>query len=357
MTAPPIPQHWTDLDADWLNALLSAQHPELVVDDVTLLDGSDGTNRRARFAVSYSQGDGPRHIFVKAEGAHREAHARNGNLFNEPRLFSNRARLPLEHARAFGVLVDEPAQDWLVVFEDVTDRGADPRDSTRPVSAAQAADGLRGLARLHAEYWEDPASKHPELGWLETWTVTDGWLQGLGRCIPVGLDRLGRNVPPAVYAMGPDGVVDAWARYVSLLDRGPTTLLHADAHIGNTYVLDDHHMGFLDWQVARAGHWSQDVGYFLQGAVTAPDRRAHERDLLDAYVAELGRDVDDPWTWYRASAVYGLGIWLSTAGTDGYQPPAVSAALAERYATAVVELDSLAALDELGPGCCLGASH
>jgi hypothetical protein len=32
---------------------------------------------------------GPEVVFVKAEGTHREVHARNGNLFNEPRIFAS----------------------------------------------------------------------------------------------------------------------------------------------------------------------------------------------------------------------------------------------------------------------------
>jgi aminoglycoside phosphotransferase (APT) family kinase protein len=54
----------------------------------------------------------------------------------------------------------------------------------------------------------------------------------------------------------------------------PQTLLHGDPHIGSTYVLPDDDVGFLDWQMARRGNWSLDLGYFLQGALTIEDRRA-----------------------------------------------------------------------------------
>jgi Phosphotransferase enzyme family len=118
-----------------------------------------------------------------------------------------------------------------------------------------------------------------------------------------------------------DEIVDVWVRYVALLGRHPT-LLHADAHIGNTYLLPNDDVGFLDWQVVRRGHWSQDVGYFLQGALVEADRR----DLVAAYSKELGRGMNaaDAWQWYRGSPAYGLAIWLSTLGTDGYQRHDVS---------------------------------
>lgn len=148
-----------------------------------------------------------------------------------------------------------------------------------------------------------------------------------------------------------DAIADLWVRDVATLDREPMTLLHADAHIGNTYVLPDGGVGFLDWQVVRRGHWPQDVGYFLVGSLTIEDRRRHEADLIaeyrDALDAPARPSAAEAWLHYRASAAYGLTIWLSTLGTDGYQPHDVSLALAERYAAAFIDLDSEAALATL----------
>jgi Ser/Thr protein kinase RdoA (MazF antagonist) len=289
-------------------------------------------------------------VFVKAEGEHREVHARNGNLFNEPLLAASGVRLPVDRPEPYGVVVDEAGLDWLVVMEDVTRRGGDPRDATRPMTVTQVAHGVRGLARLHDAFWGFSARSHPALAWVRTWAPTEGFQIGLRRRTPTGLERAGDALPREIAALTGDEVVDLWARYVGLLGRDPVTLLHADAHIGNTYVLPDDEVGFLDWQVARRGNWSQDVGHFLQGALVEADRRASERALLAAYVDELARDEvdgDEAWRWYRASALYGLAIWLSTLGTDGYQPRPVSLALAARFAAAAVELGAVDAVSEL----------
>jgi Ser/Thr protein kinase RdoA (MazF antagonist) len=306
---------------------------------------SDGTNRRARFGLSYGSIPGPGTVFVKAEGIHREVHARNGNLFNEPRLYASGTHLPLDHPDPYGVVIDEGALDWVVVMEDVSLRGGDPRDSTRPLSAGQVANGVRGLARLHRAYRGFTALTHPRLAWVQAWAPTEGFQVGLRKRVPLGLERAAKRLPALVARMPADEIVDQWVRYVALLGHDPT-LLHADAHIGNTYVLPDDDVGFLDWQVVRRGHWSQDVGYFLQGALTEADRRAADRDLITTYLAEFDRaaDVADAWRWYRASAAYGLAIWLSTLGTDGYQPHDVSRELAARYGAAFAELDTLDAL-------------
>ena len=58
--------------------------------------------------------------------------------------------------------------------------------------------------------------------------------------------------------------------------------------------------------------------------------------------------AEQAWLTYRSTPAYGLGIWLSTLGTDGWQRPEVSLALAQRYAAAFTELDCAGALRELG---------
>ena len=131
------------------------------------------------------------------------------------------------------------------------------------------------------------------------------------------------------------------------------TLLHGDAHIGNTYVLPDGGVGFLDWQVVRRGEWSQDVGYFLVGCLTEEDRRRNEGALLDEYRCSLtipneSRPTpDELWLRYRASAAYGLAIWLSTLGSTGFQSREISMTLTQRYAAAFDELETEKAFREL----------
>jgi aminoglycoside phosphotransferase (APT) family kinase protein len=318
------------------------------VAEVTVLSRDDGTNRRARIGVSYASGTGPDVVFAKAEGIHREVHARNGNLFNEAELFDAGVPLPVDHPKPFHVTIDRPNLDYLILMEDVTRRGGDPRDSLRPMTVTQVEAGVRSLARLHRTYWDLDVEHPPALSWVQTWAPTEGWQIGLRRSSPRGLELAAESLPTTITALGADGVVALWARFVATLTRGPVTLLHADAHIGNTYVVPGDEVGFLDWQVVRRGNWSQDVGYFLVGSLTVDDRRTAEQDLMTAYVDELGLvDRGEAWLRYRASAVYGLAIWLSTLGTTGYQRSEVSAALAERYAVACVDLDSVGALQVL----------
>jgi hypothetical protein len=83
----PIPASWDDITPAWMSAALGAD-----VARVTVAGRDDGTNRRARLALTYASGSGPEVVFAKAEGDHREVHARNGNLFNEAELFASGSR-------------------------------------------------------------------------------------------------------------------------------------------------------------------------------------------------------------------------------------------------------------------------
>ncbi|HUJ66802.1 MAG TPA: phosphotransferase [Acidimicrobiales bacterium] len=348
-----VPAEWADVTPEWMTDAISVRHPGARVQEVELIMVDNGTNRRARFGLTYVEGSGPDVVFAKAEGDYRQAHALNGNMFNEPDLFASGVSLPVDHPLAYKVLIDRPALDYVIVMEDVVQRGADPRDATRPMTVDQVANGVRGLARLHSQYWGFSAHSYPELRWVQTWEATAGFASGLVARLPTGLERGAPVLPDPVLRLGARGIVDAWARSVNSLAHGPVTLLHGDPHIGNTYVLPDHDIGFLDWQVARRGNWSQDVGYFVVSALEVADRRDSEADLLEVYRRSLDvpdgecPSAEEAWLRYRAAPGYGLAVWLATLGSDTAQRREVCLALCERYAAAFVELDTLDALAAL----------
>jgi aminoglycoside phosphotransferase (APT) family kinase protein len=129
-------------------------------------------------------------------------------------------------------------------------------------------------------------------------------------------------------------------------DTGTMTLLHGDAHVGNTYLLPGNAVGFYDWQHPRIGSWEHDVGYFLVSALAIEDRRSHERELIDRYLAGLAKTgVQVPshaeaWLRYRRTPAYGLGVWLTTLGVKNYQRHENSLACIERFAAASMDLDT-----------------
>ncbi|WP_242639122.1 phosphotransferase [Mycolicibacterium sp. S2-37] len=336
-----------------MTAALAAHHPDAVVDAVTVDLRDDGTNRRARLRVSYSAGNGPATVFVKAvDPGHRDLVRLTSGLFHEPRLFTSGVELPLEHPTVYTALIDEAAEDFILVMEDLTARDADPRDATRPLTVEQAATGVRGLARMHGRFWGDRVTDDPALQWLEPFVPWDG----MGAApLEEALKRLGDDAPDVVMALTIGELIeDIWKPYIRTLTTSPQTLLHGDPHIGNTYLLPSGEVGFLDWQVARRGNWSLDLGYFLQGALTTADRRAAERQLLEEYrgalelpAAELP-EVDEIWLRYRASVAHGLTLWLCTASAgELWQRPDIAVALAQRYSAAYADLNTAEAIADI----------
>jgi Ser/Thr protein kinase RdoA (MazF antagonist) len=208
------------------------------------------------------------------------------------------------------------------------------------------------LAKLHNEYRGDRISDNPALGWVEPFIPFAG-LEFAP--LEIAHERLGDSVPAQIPAMtGTELFVDVWARYIRTLTAAPQTLLHGDPHIGNTYVLPDDTVGFLDWQMVRRGNFSLDLGYFLQGGLTIEDRRRHERDLIGEYRSALSLPndemptADEIWLRCRASVAHGLAIWIATlSGGDAWQRPEICLVFAQRYSAAFVDLDTRAALDSL----------
>lgn len=349
-----VPKSWEEITPAWMTAALARHHPEVTVDGVTVELRDDGTNRRARLALSYEQGRGPATVFVKAaDPAHKDLIRMTSGMFHEPRLFMSGVDLALEHPIVHIALIDEDAYDFVMVMEDLAARGADPRDSLRPLTVEQALSGVRALGRMHGRYWGQRVLQNPDLDWLEPFVPFDG-LQYAP--LPSALERLDSDTPNGVMSLSIDQLVESvWKPYIRTLTTSPQTLLHGDPHIGNTYVTRDNAVGFLDWQMARRGNWSLDLGYFLQGALTTEDRRTHERALLEQYrdALALPQDempsLDEVWVRYRASVAHGLALWLCTASAGGglWQRVEVAVALAQRYANAYGDLDTPAAIAEI----------
>jgi len=345
-----IPQTWDAVTPEWMTAALRGAFADVVVCDVDVALRDDGTNRRARLALSYSAGSGPATVFMKASDLeHAAVNARTGGVFNEPRLFASGAPLPLDHPSVYLTLIDEPRLDFMMVMEDITARGGDPRDATRPMTIDQVRNGVRSLARLHSAFWGDRFDRFPQLSWIEPFVAWRGMATG----IDIGLERIGDAIPAEVQRLtGKEIMRDIWVPFVATLATGGQTLLHGDAHIGNTYVLPDDDVGFLDWQVVRRGNPAIDLGYFLQGACTIEDRRIAERDLLEEYRGALDLSPDELpsaeelWLRYRASTAHGLAVWLVTAASD-WQRFEISLALSQRHAAAFVDLDGADAIHEL----------
>lgn len=343
-----VPRAWSDLTPAWATSALSSRLPGTVVRSAVVDPLGEGTNSRARLSLSYARGDGPPSVFVKRTGRleHRLALAVLGAVTTEARLAASGVLLPVEHPRHYAGGVDLARLAAVVVMDDVRTAGGRPNDGTAPLTVAGVRSGLDGLARLHAAHWD--RSLPTALAFLRPWHLGRVWAPVSIASLARGLRRLDRLVPGAP----PTGLVGAgrlgrqFRQSAVLAATGVQTLLHGDPHPGNTYALPGDRTGFYDWQLARVGHWSHDVGYFLAGSLDPDDRRWHERDLLGGYLEALVRfgavapPWDEAWARYRSTPAFGLATWVHTLAFGSFQPTVTCLATIDRFAAAYEDLET-----------------
>jgi hypothetical protein len=132
----------------------------------------------------------------------------------------------------------------------------------------------------------------------------------------------------------------------------PLTLIHGDSHLGNFFVSGET-TGMLDWQAAMWAKGVRDVQYFLINSLPAEVLAVHELDLLDHYLAELGRHGvalarDEAWSQYRAYSFQTLMTHVVSLGLGTLtEQEHVMRTLLARAVTAVRRVRFADWLDEL----------
>ncbi|RAV03252.1 phosphotransferase [Mycolicibacter senuensis] len=313
-----LPRRVADLTEAHLTRLLGRR-----VERVTVVDGDAGTSSRARLALD---GDGvPSTVFVKmpAETVATRFITELGRLAEtETRFYSEVAPqlrdVPQAHATAFD-----------------------------PLTKDQAVLLVELLARVHAVFWERlPTSRKAALGWVYS-ASEDPVALLTGRLLRMSAKRLADKTEIPVDRGR--FIDENYGAVASLIDSGPQTLMHGDAHPGNVYFRNGR-AGLLDWQAIRRGHVSRELSYSLISGMTTADRQRTERDLLDTYRQAVraagGPDLDreDLWTRYRQSALYVYTASAITAGLGGMQDDAIALAGLARAVAALEDLDTVAAL-------------
>lgn len=357
MSAVPIPEYLDQVDAEWVSAALSVRRPGTVVEKLEQVGARPGAGNKLFLRATYRDAGGlPETFVVKGgflprrpdefalawEGMTRRLNAAEARFYRDFAAESA-VEVPVCH---FADLDADPGRG-AVILEDLTASGSTFGAFDAPLTPDAAADVLGQLARLHARWWGHPVLDGPDLvdplvernGMLHWFITEENWNAQLsrprGERVPEQLRDRDRVVA-AVHAM--------WAAQFT----PPLTALHGDPHIGNLYFRPDGRTGLLDWQVFSRGVWAVDVAYFVAGALSTPDRRAHERALLGHYLDVLrGHGVDAPapeqaWTAYRQRLFHGFLNFLTPA--DGIQSEEYNATMGERFAVAILDLDSLDAV-------------
>lgn len=357
---PALPTDVASLDPATLTRLLAPRHPSVRVTNVRVVATEAGTTDRARLELA-SEGTPvetlPAHLFVKLaprDTATRLFVTMMGLGANEVRFYDElRDRVAVRTPRAHVAVADPLSGDFVLVLDDLAAAGCSFASAAEPCTLATAQAMMRTLAALHAPWWD-----------AAVLTRRFEWMRAPARHRSVPLER-------AISALGmrrgvarfPDLVPETLRAATALLrderarlehawSQPPLTVLHGDAHVGNTFA-DGETVGLVDWQVTQQGQGMRDVTYFLCNSLPTELRRAHERDLIALYLDTLARagtsglGANVAWEQYRLHSLY---AWISAAFTAGLatlQRDAIVRTALGRAAHAVIDLDALAALAAL----------
>ena len=328
MSKPAIAAGPQSIDAAWMTEVLR-DSGALAEGRVASLEakpvGNGLVGDSFRFALTYDAAPpgAPASVVGKFPAADPASRASGAGL----RLYLREVSFYREIAHTVGIItpkahyaeIDPVTHDFALIFEDFGP--ARQGDQLAGCSVEDARTALLEAAALHAPRWGDPALER--LDWLTGGADTNAQVVAmLPMVIAAFRDRYDGQLEPECMALV-ERLPGAMAAMAG--DRSsPLTLMHGDFRLDN--VLFDiqggaRRMGTLDWQTLALGAGVTDVAYFLSAGLAPELRRAHERDLVAGYHAELTRlgvrdfSLDHCWRDYRRLAVHGvlMGVFSAMA--------------------------------------------
>jgi Ecdysteroid kinase-like family len=342
----PFPRTVADLTPEVLTPLIGA-----AVTGVSVLDGASGTSSRARLALT---GAGvPDSVFVKMSAGSagiRMLGELAGLGETEANFYQHLAAdlvgddvVPVSYGADFDPLTGR----YVIVLEDMTTSPCQFPDTLHPLEADQMAQLIECFAHLHATFWgrlPEKPSGSGKFGWLMA-PSSDPSNPIMPTVMKLSARKLADRTP-----IGNGRYLWENIRAITELnDAGAHTVLHGDAHPGNTFFRNGK-AGLLDWQVVRRGHPARDLAYTMVLGMPTAERQASQRDLLDTYRKALAAgggpqfDADELFTRYRQAVVHPYISGLSTAGLGGMQGDDIALEGLRRAVAALDDLDTVGAL-------------
>ncbi|MET0985090.1 MAG: aminoglycoside phosphotransferase family protein [Steroidobacteraceae bacterium] len=341
--ANKIPAGPKDLTPALLTELVSTVHPDVRITDARVTKiknygdadttSSVSTSIQVSLEVRYEKPCKlPTHVLAKMS-IPEDADCANPPLepfFENEVAFYQRLRseLDIEAPQAMGGRFDPVTGRYVLLMEDLSPRTPHVNIMMDEDNVAVVQALLTTLASVHAHFWQSPRFAS-DLSWVQNHlagsleTLLDGPVR-LHIVNELARERFKREFAQELGVSEAEmfAGVKALKRHQSTL---PQTLLHGDAHFGNTYVMPDGTGGLLDWQIMVRGYLMHDIGYLIQTALSVEGRRKHERELLAHYREQLrakgakdAPDLESLWLEYRCSMLYGFYMGWLTAPRENY---------------------------------------
>ncbi len=254
--------------------------------------------------------------FAAADPTSRGTAAMLGLYAKEVRFYRELApQLPVRTPKIHFAEMDDDGASFCLIFEDLGPaRGG---NQIAGCSLADARAGVKQAAALHAPSWHNPAIL--DLEWLQPNPAAAAMVKSLyPQAQAIFRERYANTLEPEYMAL-----CEALAEITAATDRAPekASLVHGDFRLDN--LLFDirggaEEIAVLDWQTLTIGNGLTDIGYLLGCGIGNDLRRAHERELLELYCAEMSvrgvpMAVDAIWRDYVVGALHGVSTAVFSA--------------------------------------------
>jgi hypothetical protein len=363
-----IPLTPEEFDVTILEKLIQTKYPDVRIHSIALVDAalsSEGEERvstagRIAFDVVFANDMGmnlPERLMIKVA---RPEFIEIPLYENEVNIYTRLGdEILMKMPRCFGGFRDHESLSFGLVLEDLRTSHVTFESVLSKFSAEDTAALLEQLALLHAPYWAS-SRFNDDLYWVQPHTsgpIHDLFSLEKGGAHfviehEIATHQFKRELVESI-GQTSKSLADQVARVQQHQASLPCTLLHGDAHVGNTYKTKDGERGYLDFQLSARGFCMHDVSYTIVTSLAVKDRRQHELSLINGYrerLIELGvqapPSVDFLFEEYRRAMAWNLYIGWLTSPTENYGWEITVGNLI-RLASAYRDLDSAKAIDEL----------
>ena len=340
-----------DITAEWTTAVLEHNGVAATVRSVTTEPvGTGQMGSCHRLFIDYATGAGPDRLIVKLPATDPASRAAGQLGYRCETTFYREvaSRVQVNIPQCYLAVMNERGDGFTLVLEDLAP--AQQGDQIAGCSVGQARAAAVNVAGLHAPTWNDPSLRG--LDWLIPDLTANAefaapFLVGATKQF---LDRYAVTRGTALTLNRFAERFEDWATGRA----EPFALLHSDYRLDNLLFghSDARPVVAVDWQVVMVGSPLRDVAFLVATGLSAEDRRAGEKGIVDHYhqrLVELGVDgysAERCWEDYR----HGLfqGPFITVLGAFVAQPTArgdeMFTVMAERSAAAITDLDAMSLL-------------
>ncbi len=336
-----------DVTVDWLSSVLGGDVGPIATERIG--DGHIGVN--VRISMPEAEGELPRSVVLKLPATDETSLTTAAML----RHYERETRFYTELASTVDIRIPAcfhgewtaATNDFVLVLEDMAP--ARQGDQVAGCGVEQAMVAVRELAKLHGPRWDDPTLF--DVDWIDR-DKGDESANGLAVMWQMffpgfaGTYRSHLSSDEFELAERFGGVIAQWRGGRS----GPKAITHGDYRLDNMLFAAAEGgppVTVVDWQTPAPGDPIADLSYFIGAGLLPADRRAHERDLVAAYLEALGAygvTLDESWVWeqYRREAFAGLTVaaMASQIVTLNERSEAMFGAMAQRHLRQALDLDS-----------------